>query len=96
MGLGLDIVISYSMVCNFHGFQIFMDFVLPYRGKLWRVETLVDLVNYLKFTKVSLAKIPFSIFNSIENIQICQSLSPKLMCFVVNSPNLQPQKFQYP
>ena len=52
----------------------------------------LDLVNYLKFTKVSLAKIPFSIFNSIENIQIFQSLSPKLMCFVVNSPKFAATK----
>ena len=26
---------------------------LPYRGKLWRVETMADLVDYLKFSKVS-------------------------------------------
>ena len=26
---------------------------LPYRGKLWREETMVDLVDYHKFSKVS-------------------------------------------
>ena len=31
-----------------------MSQVIPYGGKLWRVETLVDLVNDHKFTKVSL------------------------------------------
>ena len=29
---------------------------LPYREKLWRVETMADLANYPKFAKVSSAK----------------------------------------
>ena len=36
---------------------------IPYGGKIWRVETLADLVNDHKFAKVSSAKILCSILN---------------------------------
>ena len=51
---------------------------IPYGGKLWGVETLVDLANDHKFAKVSSAKILCSILNNIMNIQICQSLFRQL------------------
>ena len=40
---------------------------IPYRGKLWRVETLADLANYHKVYSV---KIPCLILNNIINFQI--------------------------
>ena len=49
----------------------FQDTII--RGKLRRVETLADLVNYHKFAKVSSAKIPCLILNNIINVQIHQS-----------------------
>ena len=53
---------------------------IPYGGKLWRVETLADLVNDHKFAKVTSAKILCSILNNIINVQIRQSLFRQL-CF---------------
>ena len=32
-------------------------FYVPYRGKLWRVESLADLANYNEFAKVSSTKL---------------------------------------
>ena len=38
-------------------------YAVPYRGKLWRAETLVNLASHHKLTKVSSVKVPCSILN---------------------------------
>ena len=58
---------------------------LLYRGKFWGVQTLAELANCHKSTKVSSAKMPCLILNNIINFQICQSLCHQ-MYFVDNLP----------
>ena len=46
-----------SIRTNSNGKLCINNYVYPYGGKLWRVETLADLANHHKFAKVSSAKI---------------------------------------
>ena len=68
--------------------------VIPYSGKVWQVETLANLANYLQFTKLKPLKVAITINKPLADLFIRQTFSIKCLKRV-NSPNILPAKLSH-
>ena len=52
---------------------------IPYSGKVWWVESLVNLANCLQFAKPKSSKVTVTINNPLADLFICQNFSCQML-----------------
>ena len=65
------------------------EFLIPYSGKVWWVESLVNLVNRQQFAKLKPSKVVVTINNLLADRSFAK-LFPTKCLKRVNSPNIYP------